>query len=84
MIEVAGYRHAELRLGSMLRIAFDEARNRKPVRSWDRNLIHRRSARYLLACNSYSRLLWADAFCSGLSDVFDLDQDDRLLDVTCH
>src|SRR5947209_14517039 len=71
MLDDAGYKEAELKLGLMLRIAFEEARNRKTVSSWDRNVVHHRSGRYLLACNSHGRLLWAEAYCSVLSKFFD-------------
>jgi len=84
MLKTTGYVQAELRLGYLLRRSFDEARNRQTVRLWHRKLAHRSFARYLLACNSYGRLLWAGAYCAELSECFDLDEDDRLLDESVH
>jgi hypothetical protein len=84
MLKFGGYLRAEARPGSSLTAAFEEAGNRGSVTRQDRALIHRRMARYLLACNRRGRLLWADAFSSRLAEFFDLDEGDQWLDEPVH
>src|SRR5689334_3575303 len=84
MLTTAGYRRTELEQGALLRRAFDEHRSRVMVTRRDRDLVSQRRAPYLFACNGYSRLIWAEAFCEQVSDFFQLDEDDPSPDEPVH